>query len=210
MTVANIRLPDPLTNPNAPGFTSVRVIDNDPLFRDRLSGGKVLTLKSMPQYWGVVLSYEDLMPEEYDILYSSILRAKQTGAKFEVLLPHQTNFHVQGDTSNAVISAGQKGANLVIGGFTATVPKLGDIFRLTNHPSKVYKITSVNLVGATLTLGVYPNLFKTTIGTEKPIFNTVLYELVLENPSQFDSNFTAEGIYNGFQLELAESITDGT
>lgn len=207
MAIANIRLPDPLTNPNAPGFVSVRVIDNDPNYRERLPGGSVLSLKGATQYWGIVLSYEDLFLEEYDILYSTILRAKQTGAKLEVLLPHQTNFNVKGDTSTSIIAPNQVGANLVISAFNATPPKVGDIFRLTNHPSKVYKITSSVKNGSVLTLGIFPNLFKATTGLEKPIFNTVLYEVVLENPTQFDSNFSAEGVYSSFELELAESIT---
>lgn len=205
-----IRLPDPLSQPGAPGFTNVRIVDNYPNYSERLPGGKVVSLQSAAQYWGITLYYDDLFFDEYNQLMMAIQEAKQTGKRLLVLLPSQTNFNVQGDTSGTYIAPGQKGANLVMTGFTATPPKVGDIFKLTNHNSKVYQIRTVSKVSGTLTLGIYPNLMAETTGLEKPIFNTVLYEMVLENAGQIDTTLLPEGVHASFQLELAESIIDAT
>lgn len=204
----NIRLPDPLTNAGAPGFTSARLIDNNPVYRDRLPGGKVVVLSSAAQYWGVILSYEELLSYEYNIINSAILRSKLYGEPIEVLLPHKENYNVSGNPTSTIISAGQKGSVLSIRNYTLTgTPKEGDLLKLTNHCSKVYTIISSALVGSTLTLELYPNLFKTTTGNEKPIFNNILFQLVLENPDTWDSTFTPDSTYSSFQVELAETIT---
>lgn len=214
-TINNIRLPDPLSSPGAPGFTSVQMVDNNPMYRERLPGGKVLTLSSSAQYWGVTLSYEDLFSEEYNLLMSEILKSKQHGALIEVLLPHKENFNAIGNFDNVTIAPMQKGSELVLQNYNILgdtpeikgVPKVGDIFKLTNHCSKVYTITESSLQGTTLKLGVYPNLMRETTGAEKPIFSAVLYQLSLEDPSTFNATFLPEGVYGSFSLALAESIT---
>jgi hypothetical protein len=204
----NIRLPDPLSQPGAPGFTSVRMNDNNPVFRDRLPGGKVITLSSSAQYWGVTLSYEDLLAEEYNIILSTMLDSRQSGALIDVLLPHKQSYKVKGDTSVLTVASDQKGSVLQIGNYNLTgLPALGDIFRLSNHCSKVYTIHGVSIIDSTLKLSVYPNLMKITTGAEKVLFTNVLFQLALENPSELTNNFAVEGIYNSFQVELAESIT---
>lgn len=206
--MTNIRLPDPLSQPGAPGFTSAKLLDNNPIYRERLPGGKIITLESAAQYWGVTLSYEELLPDEYDTILAAILESKSTGKFFSVLLPHKENYNVKGDPSNTIIMAGQEGNRLDISAFNLTgIPKKGDLIKLTNHCSKVYQIISASKTGSTLSLLLYPNLMKKTLGNEKPIFNNVLFQLALESPDKWDSTFSSEGTYNSFQLELAEAIT---
>lgn len=206
--MATIRLPDPLTTPGAPGFVSAKMMDNNPVYRDRLPGGKVITLESAAQYWGLVLPYEELLPEQYDIIASKIFLSKSTGNPILVLLPHKENFRVSGDTNSVLIPASQQGSSLVINNYYLTgIPKSGDLFKLTNHCSKVYKILDASLNAGVLTLTLYPNLLKATTGIEKPIFNNILFQVALEDPSKWDSNFSPEGTYTSFQLELAETIT---
>jgi len=208
--MTTLRLPDPLTNPNAPGFTDVRMIDNYPIYRDRLAGGSVVTLASGAQYWSISLTYSELFPEEQYILSTSLLNCKHKGQPLMVLLPQYENFHTIGDPSSITIAAGQQGNNLTMQNYNLTgAPKAGDLFQLTNHSSKVYKITNVVLVGTILTLEVYPNLRVPTTGNEKPVFNGILFQTVLAKPEAVESTFTSDRHYSGFTLELEEHVTNG-
>lgn len=204
-----MRLPDPYTNPEYPGlgFESVNVVDNDPMIRDELPNGKVKEVKISAQYWGINISYPELFPDEYAFLDSKILEYKRTGDYLEVLLPQYEAFRVRGNGDAATIPAGQKGSILIInnaGVFTGN-PKPGDLFKLSSHP-KVYKITSFSKSGTTWTLGLYPDLFLTTTGSEKPVFNGILFRTKLMNADSFGSTLNNNGTYSGISLSLRESL----
>lgn len=206
--MAYIRLSDPLTNPSAPGFTKATLINNLPTYQDRLPGGKVYSLQGEAQYWGIILTYEDLIPDEISIIEADLLKGIINGNRFQVILPHLENYRVSGDTNTTTITAGQQGANLVISNYNLTgIPKRGDIMSLSNHKNKVYKITSVNLTGTTLTLGIFPNLVAVTTGLEKPIFNNVLFTLVIDDPSAIQQTINETGLFDSFSLNLSEDIS---
>ena len=204
-----MRLPDPYTNPELSGlgFESVNLIDNDPVIRDELPNGKVRETKVSAQYWGVTIQYPDLFPDEYTKLDTFLLEYKRTGAYIDVLLPQYEAFRVTGDTSLVSIPAGQKGSTIMMDtkGVLRNVPKAGDLFKLSNHP-KVYKITSFSQVGNTWQLNVYPDLFITTTGSEKPVFNGILFRTKLMNGDSFGSTLNSNGTYSGISLSLRESL----
>uniref|UniRef100_A0AB39C0A6 Distal tail protein n=1 Tax=Salmonella phage PMBT36 TaxID=3229746 RepID=A0AB39C0A6_9CAUD len=204
-----MRLPDPYTNPELSGlgFESVNLVDNDPMIRDELPNGKVREVKVSAQYWGINISYPELFPDEFAKLDSFILDYKRTGSYIDVLLPQYEAFRVSGDTSAVNIPAGQKGSTVIMDtkGTLRGLPKPGDLFKLSNHP-KVYKITSINTAGNTWNISVYPDLFITTTGSEKPVFNGILFRTKLMNGDSFGSTLNSNGTYTGISLSLRESL----
>lgn len=204
-----MRLPDPYTNPELSGlgFESVNLVDNDPMIRDELPNGKVREVKVSAQYWGINISYPELFPDEFAKLDSFILDYKRTGSYIDVLLPQYEAFRVHGDTSAVNIPAGQKGSIVIMDtkGTLRGLPKPGDLFKLSNHP-KVYKITSINTAGNTWNISVYPDLFITTTGSEKPVFNGILFRTKLMNGDSFGSTLNSNGTYTGISLSLRESL----
>lgn len=204
-----MRLPDPYTNPELSGlgFESVNLIDNDPVIRDELPNGKVNEVKVSAQYWGINISYPELFPDEYSVLDSFILEYKRTGSYIDVILPQYEAFRVRGNTSLVNIPAGQKGSNITMDtkGLLTGIPKPGDLFKLSNHP-KVYKITSFNKSGNTWSINLYPDLFITTTGAEKPVFNGILFRTKLMNGDAFGSTLNNNGTYSGISLNLRESL----
>ncbi len=204
-----MRLPDPYTNPELSGlgFESVNLIDNDPVIRDELPNGKVNEVKVSAQYWGINISYPELFPDEYSVLDAFILEYKRTGSYIDVILPQYEAFRVRGNTSLVNIPAGQKGSNITMDtkGILTGTPKPGDLFKLSNHP-KVYKITSFNKSGNTWSINLYPDLFVTTTGAEKPVFNGILFRTKLMNGDAFGSTLNNNGTYSGISLNLRESL----
>lgn len=204
-----MRLPDPYTNPeySGLGFESVTLVDNDPMIRDELPNGKVVEVKISAQYWGINISYPDLFPDEYAFLDAFLLEYKRTATYIDVLLPQYEAFRVRGDTSTVNIPAGQKGSQLLMDskGVLTGRPKAGDLFKLSNHP-KVYKITGIKVTGNTWALNLYPDLFITTTGSEKPVFNGILYRTKLMNGDSFGSTLNSNGTYSGISLSLRESL----
>lgn len=204
-----MRLPDPYTNPELSGlgFESVNLIDNDPVIRDELPNGKVNEVKVSAQYWGINISYPELFPDEYNVLDAFILEYKRTGSYIDVILPQYEAFRVRGNTSLVNIPAGQKGSNITMDtkGLLIGTPKPGDLFKLSNHP-KVYKITSFNKSGNTWSINVYPDLFITTTGAEKPVFNGILFRTKLMNGDAFGSTLNNNGTYSNISLNLRESL----
>lgn len=204
-----MRLPDPYTNPELSGlgFESVNLIDNDPVIRDELPNGKVNEVKVSAQYWGINISYPELFPDEYSVLDAFILEYKRTGSYIDVILPQYEAFRVRGNTGLVNIPAGQKGSNITMDtkGLLTGIPKPGDLFKLSNHP-KVYKITSFNKSGNTWSINLYPDLFITTTGAEKPVFNGILFRTKLMNGDAFGSTLNNNGTYSGISLNLRESL----
>ncbi|WWD13559.1 distal tail protein [Escherichia phage vB_Eco_mar004NP2] len=204
-----MRLPDPYTNPELSGlgFESVNLIDNDPVIRDELPNGKVNEVKVSAQYWGINISYPELFPDEYSVLDAFILEYKSTGGYIDVILPQYEAFRVRGNTSLVNIPAGQKSSNITMDtkGLLTGIPKPGDLFKLSNHP-KVYKITSFNKSGNTWSINLYPDLFITTTGAEKPVFNGILFRTKLMNGDAFGSTLNNNGTYSGISLNLRESL----
>lgn len=148
-----------------------------------------------------------MFPDEYSVLDSFILEYKRTGGYIDVILPQYEAFRVRGNTNLVNIPAGQKGSNITMDtkGLLTGTPKPGDLFKLSNHP-KVYKITSFNKSGNTWSINLYPDLFITTTGAEKPVFNGILFRTKLMNGDAFGSTLNNNGTYSNISLNLRESL----
>ncbi len=203
-----MRLPDPFTNPSlCPGFETADLVDNDPMIRDEMPNGKVLEVKSSAQYWGINITMPDLLPKEFYFMDAFICEYKRTGGFIDVMLPQYENTHVRGGASSLVIASGQKGSTLLLGNLGALNgrPEPGDLFKLSTHP-KVYKITKVVTTATTMTLSLYPDLFITTTGSEKAIFNGILFQTKLMNGDAWTQSISNDGIYTGISLNLREAL----
>ncbi|BAV81291.1 hypothetical protein [Vibrio phage VCPH] len=202
-----MRLPDPFTLSVAPGFSEARLSEVDPKLRDEMADGSVLKTQGASQYWKLDITYPDLFADEFAIIMSALMEAKRTGDTIDVLLPQHENFRVTGDTTLCNIASGQKGSQVVITGFSNLTgqPAIGDLFKLSGY-SKVYKITTVQVAGDNLTLTVYPDLAHETDGSEKPVFNEVLFEMILSNDQLPEENPSTDGLYRGVEFSLREQI----
>lgn len=204
-----IRLPDPYSHPNqVPGFEVASVTDNSPSYIERLPSGKILEVNNAAQYWSMTLNFPAMYTSEFLLIQSAIFSAKSSGDKISLILPHYEDYAIRQNTSTMSIASGQVGSTLVVTGYTdSKKPLVGKFIKLSNHTSKVYKVTSANKAGSTLTLGIYPNLAKKTSGVEKPIFNNVLFECWLENPNSITEVFSTDGVYEEFSLTFRENIS---
>lgn len=206
-----MRLPDPFTHSGvdkAPGFLSAPLVDNEPIIQDILPNGKVSEVKSAAQFWSVDIIYPDLLDSEFRLINSTILKAKSVDDYIEILLPQYEHFHVQGDESTCSIASGQKGTSLVIGnvGQLTGRPYIGDLFKLDTH-AKVYKIVDyTDNEDGTWTIDLYPELFITTTGAEKPVFNTVLLQMKLVDRTQLAENYNADGLIEDVGYSFRESL----
>lgn len=200
-----MRLPDPYTHPELPGFESVTLIDNDTVTSDRMANNKVFEIRDVGQYWGISIPFPDLFPSEFAIIDSFLAEYKRTGEFIEVLLPQYETSTVRGDLFRAEVPQNQKGnrVTMTIPNLTGA-PKLGGLFKFDSH-YKVYKITNVEIKGDVLTLGIYPDLFITTTGAERPVFNGVLFQTKAIGLERYKSTLTSDGMYESFTLNFEES-----
>lgn len=201
-----MRLPDPYTHPGqVPGFESVTLIDNDQIMSDRMGNNQVFETRTVAQYWGISIPFPDLFPQEFYLMDGFICDYKRRGGFIEILLPQYETFGIRGNLLEAKIPSGQKGSTVTMNIPSLTgLPKVGGLFKFsTNY--KVYKITSVEANGNNLTIGVYPDLFITTNGSEKPVFNGILFQTKPVQLDRWKSTLTADGMYEGFTLEFEES-----
>tara|TARA_Y100001956_G_C4101926_1_gene178058 strand:- start:85 stop:708 length:624 start_codon:yes stop_codon:yes gene_type:complete len=206
-----MRLPDPFTSAVAPGFNSAVLGDVDPQIQDPMSDGSVLRVNTATQYWTLSLTYPDLTRDEFDFLVGTLAEAKRLREDIQILLPQYENFSVGGEPNNTTIASGQSGSTITIGNASALTgrPRLNSLFKMSGC-SKVYKITSIDINGSTWTLGLYPDLVEITDGSEKPQFNTILFNMVLEEARLPDEDPSVEdGLYRGVSLDLRENVQHG-
>jgi hypothetical protein len=204
------RLPDPFTHPGvAPGFQTAPLVDSEPLLQDALPNGKVLEVITASQYWSVNITYQDLFEEEYRLVSSAILKAKNSDGVILLALPQYLNARVSGDFDAVTIAADQVGSQLVLGNTNQLTgrPFIGDLLQIRGQP-KVYKIVDINIntTDNTWTLELYPKLARQTTGSEKPEFNNVLFNMKLVGRSSITESLNADGVYTGVEFSFRESL----
>lgn len=206
-----MRLPDPFTDAAAAGFSTAVLREVDPQLQDDMPNGSVLRTNSAAPYWTLDLSYPDLFYEEFALLYGTLAESKRLNENIEILLPQYEKYRVTGDTTATRIASGFAGSEIVISNYSALTgrPNLNDLFQLTGS-TKVYKISKVEIDNTqdTLTLGLYPRLSKTTTGTEKPVFNNILFSMVLADATLPAEDPSTDGLYRGVELSLRENVSN--
>lgn len=203
-----MRLPDPFTNSNAPGFLSVNITDNSTIIQDELPNNQVLQVDTGYHYWGININYDQLLPEEFEIIRSFCFKAKSTNSTIEVLLPQFENYKFVLDSYT--VKAGLSGNTIVITNVNSIKeqPIIGSVVKLSSHP-KVYHITdySYNSVSKEYTLGIYPKLAITTTGSETAILSAVLFTTRFKDVNSLNQTLNSDNIYEEFTLQLREAIS---
>lgn len=202
-----MRLPDPFTDPLAPGFFGVTITDNSTIIQDELQNNKVIQVDTGGHYWGIEIAYDQLLPEEYEIIRSFIFKAKATNSTIEVLLPQFENSTFTLDSYT--VKSGLSGNSIVITNVTEinNQPVIGSIIKLQNHP-KVYHITGYSYNSNTneYTIDIYPKLARTTVSGDIAVINAVLFTTRLQDANQLTSVLTTDNVYDTFSIKLRESI----
>ncbi|CAM0006019.1 distal tail protein [Vibrio phage D249] len=207
-----MRLPDPFTDAAAAGFSAAVLKEVDPQLQDDMPDGTVLRTNSAAPYWTLNLSYPDLFDEEFALLLGTLAESKRLNENIEVLLPQYEKYRVSGDTALTSIASGAAGSEVVISNYSALTgrPYLNDLFQMTGG-TKVYKITKVEIdtQANTMTLGLYPRLTQVTVGREKPIFNNILFSMVLSEGTLPMEDPSTDGMYRGVEITLRENVIHG-
>ena len=205
-----MRLPDPFTDSNAPGFLSVSISDNSTIIQDELPNNEVLQVDTGYQYWGIDITYDKLLPEEYEIIRSFCFKAKATNSTIEVILPQFENYKFQLNTYT--VKAGLSGSSIVIPNVTTITgqPIVGTVVKLSTHP-KVYHVTgySYNSTTKDYTLSVYPKLAITTTGAETVALSAVQFTTRFKDVNSITAVLNSDNVYEGFTLQLREALKWG-
>lgn len=203
-----MRLPDPFTDINAPGFLSVNITDNSTIIQDELPNNQVLQVDTGYHYWGINITYDQLLPEEFEIIRSFCYKAKSTNSTIEVLLPQFENYKFTLDSYT--VKPGLSGSSIIITNVNSikNQPLVGSVIKLSTHP-KVYHITDYSYNSATkeYTIGIYPKLAITTTGSETAQLSAVLFTTRFKDVNSLVATLNSDNVYDGFTLQLRESIS---
>ena len=202
-----MRLPDPFTDSNAPGFLSVSITDNSSIIQDELANNSVLQVDTGSHYWGIEITYDKLLPEEFEIIRSALYKAKSTNSVIEILLPQFENYLFTLDSYT--VKPGLSGSKIIITNVNSinNQPYVGSVVQLSNHP-KVYHITgySYNSTTKEYTLDIYPKLAITTTSGVTAKLSAILYRTRLADVNQLTAVLTSDNVYDGFTLKFREAI----
>jgi hypothetical protein len=203
-----MRLPDPFTDSNAPGFLSINITDNSTIIQDELPNNQVLQVDTGNHFWGINITYDQLLPEEFEIIRSFCFKAKVTNSTIEVLLPQFENYKFMLDSYS--VKAGLSGNSIVITNVNSIrdQPFVGSVIKLSSHP-KLYHITdySYNSTTKEYTLGIYPKLAITTTGSETALLSAVLFTTRFKDVNSLTQTLNSDNVYEGFTLQLRETIS---
>jgi len=152
-------LPDPnnkidatgLNNPTGdpgPGFASVRLSSNQQIMSNRTNSGRLVLSTVASQYWDISISYNPMLREQFDIIYSFLLRKRGGLIPFQVSLPQylrpKDSALVNNPVTTALVDAFQSSIPYYV---SAGTPKIGDLFTVEDPNdsahSKAYIVTGV-------------------------------------------------------------------
>ena len=203
-----MRLPDPFTDINAPGFLSVNITDNSTIIQDELPNNQVLQVDTGYHYWGINITYDQLLPEEFEIIRSFCYKAKASNSTIEVLLPQFENYKFTLDSYS--VKSGLSGDSIIITNVNSikNQPLVGSVIKLSTHP-KVYHITGYSYNSSTkeYTISIYPKLAITTTGSETAQLSAVLFTTRFKDVNSLTATLNSDNVYDGFTLQLREAIS---
>lgn len=201
-----MKLPDPINNPGAPGFSSQELKSIQPFLQDSMPNTKVISVTSGEQYWNLTLGYSDMLVTEFNILNQQIDKTIQRGEKLLVWLPQyedwgfKLNNYFLLQQNQSTITLDQSGMR--------SLPTIGNLVQFQNH-KKVYRIVDYSVGQTTIDISIYPDLrVQVPVGTQVS-FTNINFSMDFRDRSQPISSavFNSDGYYGeGITLELRESI----
>lgn len=201
-----MKLPDPISNPEAPGFSSSILSSVQPIIQDAMPNTKVLSTSSGQQYWQLTLAYADLLKTEYNILTQQIDSTISKGEALEVWLPQYEDYTFK--LSSYAITASTVSSVTLSKTGMVSLPKIGNLIQFQNH-KKVYRITGVQVNSTTLTISFYPSLRVTVPNSTIAKFTGIYFNMDFIDRSNpiTEVQYNSDGYYGeGLTIELRESI----
>lgn len=201
-----MKLPDPINNPEAPGFSSSILQSVQPFIQDSMPNSKVLSVSTGEQYWQLTLGYSDLLKSEYNVLMQQIDYTISKGEALEVWLPQYEDYNFK-LSSYAVTASTIDSVTFSRTGISG-LPKVGNMIQFQNH-KKVYRITGVQLGGSTITISFYPSLRTTVPNNTIAKFTGIYFNMEFLDRSNpvTEVQFNSDGYYGeGLTIELRESV----
>jgi hypothetical protein len=210
------RLPDPLTSPAGPGFTTIALTDNAPGMLRNLNGGGSISVKYAGNYWTLNISYPQLdYGQEANELIGFLYSLQGTFNNFHIQVPtynepgRGTNPWTGALPSVVDVTAGASSNQIDIANWSTLTDdiNIGDVFKLSDVAAhKIYMVTGKSLNADVMTLTCNsevaedPNLAVSTIDPRDVLFRVRL-EGKLPN-----LQLNSDGLYEGFSLTLRENI----
>lgn len=129
-----------------PGFSSVTLKSNQPVVSNKSNSG--LSFRSVVRYhqWELDIRYNDLIKDDFNIVYPFLLERQQSQEAFFVELPQYGNAAAATKTINTVTST-SPGKNFVTVNNVNSIV-MGDMLDLINNNDslhlKAYKVTKID------------------------------------------------------------------
>jgi hypothetical protein len=204
------RMPDPVVNPNAPGFSTANIQDIVPAMSHELNGGQVVSVKFEGNYWSIQIGFPETTIEQASTIVPFLYSMRSSFSDFYVQLPQYAHPRSGAWSTNPIVAG-----NITIGGSsnqiivtnwpnTHTI-EVGDMIKLSNS-HKIYMVTGYSRSGTTVTLDLNCSVVnRSTLNSATLDPNDIKFKV------RFKSDFsppqlTADGIYTAFTIDLRENI----
>lgn len=203
----HMRLPDPFTDSNAPGFYSVDITSKSTILQDILPNSRILQVDQNQHSWGITINYQDLTKEEYLMLTHFLRKTRRVNSTIEVLIPDYQNYGFKPDSLS--VKPGLSGNTIVLTNVNAIIGKLNysTMIKLSNH-NKLYSVLDYiyNPTTKELSLEIFPNLQTITVAGTTASFTGLLFTTRLSDPSSLVESFNPDDYTEEFSISLIESI----
>lgn len=213
-----------------PGYRSVKLSSKHQTQRNRTNSGRTVTRQVGAHQWEIDIEYNPMTREEFEPIYSFLLRQQGGLNSFFVSLPQyrfprDTNLKTNSDVNNfsptATTNQGVTNMLITVANYDSSntthgKPRPGDIFTFddaTVH-TKTYQITNVETAADyqdaipnndTDKLRIYftPPLQRQVFTSTDLIFSNPLFRVQMKNDIQ-EYSLGANGLYS-FSLKLIEA-----
>ena len=208
------QLPDPNTTPPGPGFVSQQIIDKTPGMMHTLNNGGSVSVKFSGSNWEIQIGYPQLTIAEANTIIPFVYSLQGGFTNFYVQLPTYANpaSNPWGATSivAADVSTGTNSNQIDIANWanrgSGNELAVGDMIKLDTH-SKIYLITGALVTAGvmTLTLNCDLSISRTAVDAATIEPNDIMFKVRLKGDAP-PFNLTADGLYEGFSLNMRENI----
>lgn len=207
------RLPDPYTNPLAPGFVGVKIANSvNGMVRELNSGATISVKLGEGSVWEIQLTYPEMTMTESGILFPFLNIVGGGFTNFYVMLPNARNPVSGAWTGGPTFAAGQitMGAasnQIVVSGWDSLGGDLdsGDYLKISNS-NKIYRILETEYSAGTKTLTLDSDVRNSsTIPAASLEPNDIMFRVRLVGQAP-QEEIGSDGTVAGITVRLKENI----
>jgi len=132
------------TLPTSPDFATVSVSSNSNTLVNRAHSGRVFTREFGGHLWIIDITYQNMIRDEFEPIYSLLLSQHGATNSFLVSLSHKNTPRGIATGTPLINGSSQTGNSLITDGWTASqtgILKAGDIMTIAGD-TKVYEVTA--------------------------------------------------------------------